>query len=807
MSDIAARCRSCGYEQSDEFLQCPVCGAAGSSWWCLACGEWRDSRTCPSCGGSLVVPETIDLGPHPPGTRVPLRIPIRNPGKRPLEFSIYPDDLVVSLPAGPRTLRGHDSSEVHGSLLLEDLPPGRTTYTVHFMGRSPVRTTLAVTVVPPVLRVEFSPTLAVLKQPAPGKVLRKNVTVKNAGNVPVTATVRSRDPWLTVLPAKLELARDGVATLRLAARSRRNEGGIRTGRVTVEAGGETWELPVELRLPEPQLEADAVDLGTVHPERPAFESVTIRNTGKVRVACTLACEEPWLAVTPKRVSLPPGREKVVKLRALVPGPGEGERLVDVEGRRTGALVVATGGRELLRVPVTATCHVPRPRLGPIRRQTLGEVANDIAVVRRFRVANSGDGRLDCEVSCESPWVEVLTPEVQVGPGKKRRVEFRIDTPGMQPGNSRAVIHVRTNGGCTDVPVSVTVVEPRPELEVLGDADLGTVWAKGPVTGHLSVRNVGVGLLTLRAEPEDPRVKVTPATAAVAPGPPTRLAVAVAADGLGGGPHAFGVRFSGNGGEGRAVVRLRLPVEVIDAPSLIDLGDRAAGRVVGEALRLRNTGPDPVTLRVRAEDEWVRPATEQVTVRPGELVSVPLNVELRPGAFGPASSVVRVEGRSLRLSVAVRVTAHKVDLVAIPQAVELGKMTHGEERPVTLRVVNRGHLAVELRESHIPGDLEVWLERQSVRPGETVTLAGRVRLNAKGAGKQVRATATLTDGTAALFTATVTRSRLPRVAAALAAGFGLVGGGMLGSSVGWFFGGAVAVAGFVVAGVFLATAEG
>jgi hypothetical protein len=807
MSDIAARCRSCGYEQTDEFPQCPVCGATGSFWWCLACREWRDSRACPTCGGFLIIPETLDLGSHPLGTRVPLCIPIRNPGNRLLEFSIYPDDFAVSLPVGPRGLRGRDSSEVHGSLLLEDLPPGRKTYTVHFMGRAPIQTTLVVNVVPPAPRIEFSPTVLVLKQPTPGKALRKNVTVKNTGNVALVAIVRSRDPWLKVQPAKIELARDGSASLRLSAVSRRNDGGIRKGRVLVEARGEVWELLVELRLPEPKLEAEAVDLGTVYPERPLFESVAIRNTGKVRVACTLSCPEAWLAVTPKRVSLPPGREKVVRLRAFISGPGKGERIVDIEGTRVGSLVVAMQDRELLRVPVTAHCHVPRPILGPIRRQTIGEIANDAPVVRRFRVANTGDGRLECSVSCEQPWVVVLTPEVRVGPGKKRRVEFRIDTPRMQPGSYRAVIHVRAGGGSNDVPISFTVVEPRPELEVLGDTDLGVVPARTTATGHISVRNVGVGWLTLRAESESPRLKVTPETVAVAPGPPVKLAVALVVDGLEGGSHAFGVRLSGNGCEARAVVRLRLPFEQIDAPSLIDLGDRLAGRSVGDSLRLRNTGPDPVILRVLADDAWVRPAVDQATVPPGETVAVPLWIELRPGMVGPAHTVVRVEGRSLRLNVALRVNAHKVDLVALPRVVELGKMVPREERTVTLRVENRGRLSVEIRETHISGDLEVRWSRLTLRPGETGTLTGQVRLNAKGVGKQVTADATLAEGTTARFTATVIRSKRRRIAAALAAIVGLGAGWVLGSTAGWVFGGLVAAAAVVAAGLILVSGEG
>ena len=69
MSEMVARCRSCGFEDAAEFAHCPVCHGE-SGWWCLACREWRPTRACPACATPLAVPAEVSLGSFPAGSRV-----------------------------------------------------------------------------------------------------------------------------------------------------------------------------------------------------------------------------------------------------------------------------------------------------------------------------------------------------------------------------------------------------------------------------------------------------------------------------------------------------------------------------------------------------------------------------------------------------------------------------------------------------------------------------------------------------------------------------------------------------------------
>jgi hypothetical protein len=800
MSEMAARCRACGYEQETEFAPCPVCGGGSCGWWCGLCREWRESRLCPVCGGLLVVPREVVLGAFPAGTRVPVRFAVRNPGRRPVGFTAVPADPALSLPSSSASVRPGGVAEVVGTLTLGTHAPGRRTYPVRIEAAFPLETRLVVDVVPTVVRLEFTPPEIGFRNPVPGKVARRVVTVRNAGNVPLTANLHATEPWLRLSAVRVELAPGATASLTLRAKPRNSDHGLRSARLrAVALSGHAWEAPVRLHLPEPELEAPPVDLGLVRPDRATFATVSVRNVGKVRVACVMEADQPWLAVTPRKVSLPPGGEKVLRLRA---------KMTDVaEGPCHATLTAAFDGRQLLAISVSAECHVPKAVLAPVRKPAVVKVATDASAVRRFTVCNTGDGRLDCTITADAPWVEVLTPQLKVGPGKKRRVELRLDAPRMPLGLNTAAVRVRSNGGAADVPLSVKVVEPSPELELLGDAELGTVTPDGAAAGTIAVRNVGVGLLSLRAEPEDARVMVMPAETTVAPGPPKQLAVAVGVEGLGGGEHTFGVRFTSNGGNGRTAVRFRLPVELLDIPSLIDLGDRPAGRLVGEAVRVRNAGPDPVSLRVRADHPFVRPGCGEVAVKPGELVAVPFSLDLPPGVYGPVGSVIRVEGRTVKFAVAVRAVARRVEVALFPQLLDLGELAPGEERAVTFLVSNRGEMPAEVREVHAAGELEVWVRRQRVEPGTTATVAGRVRMNAKGIGKKVRATVRPAEEATLRLTATVGRPVVPRVIAAVAGVGGVAAGAALGATLGWFFGVAVAVAGVVAAVVFLRVGEG
>jgi hypothetical protein len=784
MDEVVARCPDCGTEQNEAFANCFVCLTA-SRWWCRACQGWLAARLCPVCGGGVSVPAELLLGPCTLGTTVAFKVTARNPGKKLVSCTVTSPDRGVAITNPRPVVPAGGSIDVRGGITVPPGALGPRTFRLVFEGPVPTETRLVVEALAPVPRLEFFPATVTLCALNPGGIVRTTVAVKNTGNVPLSARLSGSEPWLGIDPPRVDLAPGEVTMVRFSARSKRSDFSARTGQVRAESDRGTWEADVRFTLPDPHLEADPVAFGELRPGRPVFADLVVKNTGRVRVDCTLLAADSWLQVRPLRINLAVGRQKKVRVRALITPAQDGPQRTELIG--------SSAAGEVLRVPVTATGKVPKPVLRPVRKQRVRDVAG-APVERKFQVANDGDGRLVCTARADQEWVRIVTPELKVAPGKKRKLRYVLDLPVLPRGEHRATITLESNGGTGEVPVTVEVLNPNPVLEVLPAPTLGLVSRQLPLLAFVQVRNGGVGLLTVRAESENPSVTVTPTMAPVPTGPPVRFNLMIPVVGLPGGEHEAAVRFTSNGGSDRAVLRFRLPVEQVEVPALADLGDRPAGRSSGGTLRVRNTGPDRVALRVRSQDDWVRPGCDRIELDPGETVSVPFRVDLAAGAFGPVTSAILLEGRSVRHSVEVRAVARKVDLVVVPGVVDLGKLAPAAERAFTVEVVNAGEIAVTLRARHAPGELEVWLGSAHVRPGERVTVAGRARVNAPPSREPVRAVVTLTEEATVRCVARVVRPTLPRVLAALAAGGGVLAGVALKGAVGWWLGAPLALLG-------------
>jgi hypothetical protein len=286
--------------------------------------------------------------------------------------------------------------------------------------------------------------------------------------------------------------------------------------------------------------------------------------------------------------------------------------------------------------------------------------------------------------------------------------------------------------------------------------------------QLLIRNSGIGLLHLQATPEDRWVAVTPTEISLAPGPPLKISVRISLAGLEGGAHSTGITFTGARIRAQAKVHFQLPFERILAPSLIDLGEQRVGQTLAVSVRLCNSGSDRVRLELHPHDPWLRVRAASVDLLPREIVEVPLQIELPPELYGPVATTLRLEGRTFRHTVTIRLVAGKVVLVANPQLQFLGFLNPGAERALVLQLTNEGNLCAEIGDLHFPGPLEVWIRRQTISPGATVQLIGRVRMNARESGKPIQAAARLDEKVVLRFSARVTRSRLPRIVGSLIA---------------------------------------
>jgi hypothetical protein len=790
MDDIVARCPDCGREHPEAFEQCDWCGRnQPSRWWCSACSDWRATRACAACAGGLAVPSEVALGARVVGTTVAFQFAVRNTGKKPVTCMVGCTESAVKF-VNPRLLiPAGRAATVSGEIGIAAEPLGRLSFRlVTFDGKYLSETQLIFEAVAPAPRLEFLPALVQLRTANPGGIVRSSVRLKNTGNVPLTANLSAVAAWLAVEPKQLALAPDESAEVKLRARSKKSDSGLLETALSAETGAGAWTAPVHYQLPEPELAAEPVDFGQLQPGRAVFAEVLVRNTGRVRVDGTVEAVAPWMRVTPARVKLQPGREKKVRVRALLTD--------EDEGPQTSELLVSSDSGILLRVPVTALGKIPRPVLRAVRRQRFRDALGP-PTERKFQVANDGDGRLVLTARADVPWIRIVTPELRVAGGKKRKLRYVVDLAVLALGEHSATITIESNGGTATVPVTVHVLEPNPILEIVSGPDLGLLSANQPLSAVVQVRNAGIGLLRVAAESENARNTVSPTETDVPPGPPVRFNLTVPVSGLPGGAHEAAVRFASNGGTGRAVVRFRLPVEQIEVPALLDLGIREAGWPAVGSVRVRNAGPYPVVLRVSGEQPCVQPGVARVVVLPRDAVTVPFHLVLPHEELGPVLGALLLEGRAVRQRVVVRAIAGRAELVVLSGAVELGNMTPGAERPFTVEVENKGLIEARIRDLRVSGELEVWVSKATVDPGERATLIGCARVNTRHTDQQVRTTVPLTDDATVQCTARVVRPILPRVLAVATVVGGLLVSGAGSAAVGWWPGVPLALAGLLV----------
>lgn len=777
MNDVVARCPDCGREHPEAFAQCDWCGrSAPSRWWCSACGDWRAAQRCPACAGGLGVPSEVRLGSCVAGGTAAFQFPARNSGKKPLTCKVASSDRAVALITSGFVIPPGRSATVSGEIAVPLEPlGGRSFRLVTFDGSSLSETLLLLDAVAAEPRLEFLSALLQLRTANPGSVVRSSLALKNTGNVPLSARLSSADAWLVAESKEVALAPGESAEVKLRAKSKKTDSGTRETTLTAATDSGAWTAVVRYALPEPELAADPVDFGELRPGHAAFADVVLRNTGRVRVNCTVGAASRWLRVTPTRVNLQPGREKTVRVRALLT-PAE-------DGPQASELLVSSASAVVLRVPVTAVGKMPQPVLRAVRKQRLRDAIGP-PVERKFQVANDGAGRLDLTATSDAPWLKIVTPTLHVVPGKKRKLRYVVDLPSLALGEHSATIKLESNGGTATVPVTVQVLDPNPVLEIVSGPNLGLVSPEKPLSASIQVRNAGIGLLRVAAESENPRNTVLPVEIDVPSGPPVKFNLTIPVDGLPGGEYEAAVRLSSNGGAGRAVARFRLPVEQIDVPALIDLGVREAGVVRWDWLRVVNTGQYPVTLNLRAGDQRVKLHRDHYRLSSLQTVMVPFYLDLPAGTLGPVTTAILVEGRAFGQLVAVRVLARKMKLVADPDLVDLGYLTSGAEREFIASIMNVGEITAEIAAVHVAGELEVWVRKATVRPGAAVTLTGRVRVNAEQIGQQLGTTVRLGHGVELRFTATVAAPIMPKILAVTAAIGGMLVGGAAVVAFGW-----------------------
>ncbi|PWB50730.1 MAG: hypothetical protein C3F06_11735 [Candidatus Methanoperedenaceae archaeon] len=96
---------------------------------------------------------------------------------------------------------------------------------------------------------------------------------------------------------------------------------------------------------------------------------------------------------------------------------------------------------------------------------ISDLAMDEQASRSFSISNSGGGTLEWKAYADKSWL-VLNPASGTDSGK---IEIKINTTGLQPGDYSGIINIQSNGGKESGKISINILKPPPPLETINNS--------------------------------------------------------------------------------------------------------------------------------------------------------------------------------------------------------------------------------------------------------------------------------------------------------------------------------------------------
>ncbi|MFB0525916.1 MAG: Ig-like domain-containing protein, partial [bacterium] len=221
------------------------------------------------------------------------------------------------------------------------------------------------------------------------------------------------------------------------------------------------------------------------------------------------------------------------------------------GTYTGTISFTSNGGDK-DVPVSMTVPEPDPEL------SVGPTSHDFGTSEtscQFAVTNTGGGTLNWSVSEGISWLSLSLSGGSVGPGASQFVTATVNRGGLSPETYTGTISFTSNGGNQNVPVSMTVPEPDPELSVSPIShDFGT----SETSYQFTITNTGGGTLNWSVSEGIPWLSLSLSGGNVGPGASQFVTATVNRGGLAPGTYTGTISFTSSYGDQDVPVSMTVP---------------------------------------------------------------------------------------------------------------------------------------------------------------------------------------------------------------------------------------------------------
>lgn len=460
-----------------------------------------------------------------------------------------------------------------------------------------------------------------------GQVGEAHVRVANPGDGHLEGAVRSFAPWLQVHPQQFvcEAGQAQQVTVSVDTAGL-NEGPIALPealRVHSNAGAQTVSVRLRVLAPRMLLNTTHIAFGEVAYGQREERRLRIENGGSAPLEASLQPLVGWLEPGETEITVPPGGEHVVVVRANTEAFEHGAQVIEQPALRIAA------GAAIQDITVSLTVLRAMLRIEP-EVLDFGYSDPTQPAVRTLRIANDGTGVLAWNLQSDATWAEFEPLRGVCRAGEVQEVRAAAYGLALEEGveSAEATLVVNSDAGRAKVPLRFAVASPRLACDTTF-LDLGESRNYGPVGGSFRVFNYGLGLLRGSVRTDHTWLVVDRASFECETGRSVEIRVTTdmdefPADAVYGEGYVF-LESNGGAAEVQAVVNVILEPDVHPTAESVVLTSGAGGDLGGR-LSLRNDGMATAHLELQPSAPEIILSRDLCDIKPGKRVRISVRWE-------------------------------------------------------------------------------------------------------------------------------------------------------------------------------------
>ena len=361
-----------------------------------------------------------------------------------------------------------------------------------------------------------------------------------------------------------------------------------------------------------QVPQDAIDFG----ESIIHHDLKLKNIGGLTLRWTLETRENWISLDPKEGDLNPQGEQVVRI-AIERG--------DDPGEYKGTVLIKTDTDETIQIPVRMDVAAePRIAIDPTEITFEG-----VGQAHRLTIQNAGTGILEWNIQNVPNWLALDDTQGETSTSSSR-IQLTIeDTEQLQSDRAyTATLNVVSNDASNPkltVNIILNVPPLPPKLDIL-DTDKHLIFSSKESTRSITVRNVGGGAMTWRAQAESAAawLKIDPQQGEINPNSSDPLTfTADREQGIPGKTLKATVTIdAGDAGTQPIVIEVAVPGESwVVSPESLTLDDSAT-----ENIMIGNNGEERLHWSASSQEFWIKLSDKNGEIESGKTHSLRVSVD-------------------------------------------------------------------------------------------------------------------------------------------------------------------------------------